>query len=95
MSADRRRVFRIVVWVIVALAAGVVSVLFWAPVGIAILLAIGVIGILAVLRDLVRELRGKRPPYTAGAIGMSDIPQKPKSFWFFWTRSPSEPQDDD
>jgi hypothetical protein len=95
MSADRRRIYKIVTWVIVALAAAVVSVLFWAPVGVALLLAMAVIGIFAVLRDLVRELRGKRPPYTAGAVTMSDIPQKPKSFWFFWTRSSNETQDKD
>ena len=95
MPTAGKTIAKVAAWVVLFIAVGVVTVVFWLPLGLALLLGIMVVGIIAVLRDLIRELRGQRPTYTAGSVKLSDIPRKPRRFWHFRTRFPPENHDEE
>ena len=63
--------------------AGVVSVLFWAHVWLALAILVPVAIIVSVIRSAYRDLTGRRVKYTFGALRLSDIPKKPSRIRHF------------
>jgi len=88
-----RRIGKVLAWIAVACFVGVLSVMFWGFLGLALVL-IPIVGIGVMIRAIYLELRGKRPTYTVGVVDLSDIPTKPKRFRHFWTEIPSERDED-
>jgi hypothetical protein len=71
---------KIVLWTLAIVALAVLTVLFWSYIGLAAAILIPVAVIVSILRALVGEFRGKRDPYVAGSMSLSDLPDKPKRF---------------
>ena len=84
-----RRLGKVLAWIAVACIAGVLSVMFWGFLGLALVL-IPIVGIGVMIRAIVLELCGKRPTYTAGVADLSGIPTKPKRFRHFGTEIPND-----
>ena len=78
MARSIPKILRVAGWTLIFLILPTLTIVFWAPFGLAVLLAIPIIGIIAVLRSLVLDLMGKRPEhsYVVGAIRMSHLQKK-------------------
>jgi len=58
--------------------------------GIALVIFVPIAIIVSVIRSAIRDLRGRSRDYTAGTIGLSDIPQRPKRIRHFADGAPDD-----
>jgi uncharacterized membrane protein len=83
MSGMRLGIGGAILAVLAAAVAVLISIFFWSHVAIVAMILIPLVVIGAVGRAIVRELQGKRDPYIAGTMTMSDIPEEPEKFSHF------------
>ena len=90
MKRSTAKALRITAWIIVGLGVTAFTVLFWAYLGLAAVVLIPLVGLGAVVRALVNELRGKRPEYTVGTTSIAHLPERAEEIRHFTTRFPSD-----
>ncbi len=83
MSGMRLGIGELILAVLVAAVAVLISIFFWHHVGFIAAILIPLVTIGAVGRAIVREFQGKREPYLAGTVSLSDIPEPPEKFTHF------------
>ena len=74
------KVLKIAGWVLLICALTVITVVFWAFIGVLIAVLIPLLIIGAVIKAAIRDHQGKRYdyPYVPGPVRMSHIPRKPE-----------------
>lgn len=80
-----RRIFTVLGWTLLVIALGILTVLFWVPAGLLLLASIVVSALFAIVRAMIRDLRGYRPSddYHPGPSMISQLQSEPKRIRHF------------